>query len=78
MIIFLKGGGDKNDIILSIYILKELKHSNSVYTIIKYDINWRVKKKGRGRAYKWLFACQGFCATLHLNPGNINAKGYVE
>lgn len=75
MIIFLRGG-DKNDIILS--ILKELKHSNSVYTIIKYDINWRVKKKGRGRAYKWLFACQGFCATLHINPGNINAQAGVE
>lgn len=32
------------------------------------------KKRGGGG----LFACQGFCATLHINPGNINAKGGVE
>lgn len=31
------------------------------------------KKRGGG-----VFACQGFCATLHINPGNINAKGGVE
>lgn len=47
-----------------------------MYMIIKYDINWSVKK--RGGACKMFFACQRFCSTLPINPGNINAKRDVE
>lgn len=43
--------------------------------IITYGINWRVKNGG---AFKWHFACQGFCSTLHINPGNINANRGLE
>lgn len=54
-----------------------MKHLNYMYMIIKYDINWNVKKRGGG-ACKMFFACQRFCSTLPISPGNINAKRGVE
>lgn len=48
-----------------------------MYMIFKYDINLRVKKRGGGTC-KMFFACQRFCSTLPINPGNINAKRDVE
>lgn len=44
-----------------------------MYMIIKYDINWSVKKGGGG-ACKMFFACQRFCSTLPISPGNINVE----